>query len=99
MRLATSISLGIVGGFFGIVGVLGLLQFFFPPRPIVLDASGFLPRSLHQAVVSKPIAYLPPDEFCLSGFVVRFSVVGGVRSYVQLSENGRPVGCVGNRRL
>lgn len=42
---------------------------------------------------------LRPDEKCLGGSVVRVVHVDGTPSYTQVSSNGRPVKCSGNKRI
>jgi len=42
---------------------------------------------------------LRPGEKCLGGSVVRVVQVDGVPSYIQVSSNGRPIRCAGNKRI
>lgn len=97
MRLAFSIAAGI---FLGVLALAGFVAIFAPkPEPIVFDTSGFVPHTASVARPVQPVVYLTADEACVGGTVVQRSFVGSTPSYVQLVDRGRPVRCVGNRRL
>jgi Sec-independent protein translocase protein TatA len=51
-------------------------------------------RAAHEASMQ-----LRPGEKCLGGSVVRVVQVDGVPSYIQVSSNGRPIRCAGNKRI
>ena len=54
---------------------------------------------INQMVKEFAASKLGPDQRCISGLVVRMRVQDGVPTYEQITRNGRPVRCVGNKRV
>ena len=56
-------------------------------------------RQQQLANAKEAASKLGPDQRCISGLVVRMRVQDGVPTYEQITRNGRPVRCVGNKRV
>ena len=56
-------------------------------------------RQQQLANAKEAASKLGPDQRCISGLVVRTRVQDGVPTYEQITRNGRPVRCVGNKRV
>ena len=56
-------------------------------------------RQQQLANAKEAASKLGPDQRCISGLVVRTRVQDGVPTYEQITRSGRPVRCVGNKRV